>query len=113
MMAEMAGKKDEAAACRRTAESFARQWVKMADDGDHFRLAFDRPGGWSQKFNLVWDKLLGLKLFPPRSAQRRSRSCQRKLNRFGLPLDSRWLYTKTDWETWTATLADFARTSMR
>ena len=70
MMAEMAGKKDEAAACRRTAESFARQWVKMADDGDHFRLAFDRPGTWSQKYNLVWDKLLGLKLFPPEVARK-------------------------------------------
>ena len=67
-MCDMAGKKDEAAEYRRTAESFAKQWVKMADDGDHYRLAFDRPGTWSQKYNLVWDKLLGLNLFPPEVA---------------------------------------------
>jgi hypothetical protein len=106
MMAEMAGDKDEAAAYRRTAESFARQWAKMADDGDHFRLAFDRPGTWSQKYNLVWDKLLGLKLFPPEVARKEVEFYKRNLHRFGLPLDSRWLYTKTDWEVWTATLAD-------
>jgi hypothetical protein len=106
MMAAMAGKKEEAAAYRQTAESFARQWTKLADDGDHFRLAFDRPGTWSQKYNLVWDRLLGLGLFPPEVARKEVGFYKRNLDRFGLPLDSRWLYTKTDWEVWTATLAD-------
>jgi hypothetical protein len=104
-MCDVAGKKDEAAEYRRLAESFARQWVKMADDGDHYRLAFDRPGTWSQKYNLVWDKLLGLHLFPPEVAAKEVAFYKTKLNRFGLPLDNRADYTKTDWEVWTATLA--------
>jgi hypothetical protein len=38
------------------AKNFAARWVKEADDGEKFRLAFDRPGTWSQKYNLVWDR---------------------------------------------------------
>jgi len=104
-MCDMAGKKEQAAEYRRTAEKFAKQWIKMADDGDHYRLAFDRPGTWSQKYNLVWDKLLGLNLFPPEVAAKEIAFYKTKLNRFGLPLDQRAEYTKTDWEVWTATLA--------
>lgn len=105
-LCEMAGKPDQAAQCRRLAEDFARQWEKLADDGDHYRLAFDRPGTWSQKYNLVWDKLLGLRLFGRQVAAKEVAFYKRQLQPFGLPLDNRENYTKTDWEVWTATLAD-------
>ncbi len=104
-MCAMAGREDEAARYRRTAESFAEKWVNMADDGDHYRLAFNRPGTWSQKYNLVWDRLLGLNLFPAEVAAKEIAFYKTKLNRFGLPLDNRADYTKTDWTVWTATLA--------
>jgi hypothetical protein len=104
-LAGMLGKNQEQDLYHKTAQEFAQQWVKMADDGDHYRLAFDRPGTWSQKYNLVWDKVLDFHLFPAEVAAKETAYYQNK-SHFGFPLDNRRDYTKLDWEFWSATLAD-------
>ena len=86
------------------ARGYARRLVKEANDGDHLRLAFDRPGTWSQKYNMVWDRILGLNLFPAEVAQTEMAFYKKMQNQYGLPLDNRETYTKLDWITWTATL---------
>lgn len=78
------------------ARTYAKQWVELADDGDHFRLAFDKPGTWSQKYNLVWDRLLGLQLFGPDVRAKEIAFYKRQLQPYGLPLDNRSLFTKTN-----------------
>jgi hypothetical protein len=105
-LAEMAGKADVARDYRETAAQFARQWSELAGDGDHYRLAFDKPGTWSQKYNLVWDKLLGLNLFPREIARKEIAFYKTQQLKYGLPLDNRERYTKLDWILWTATLAE-------
>ena len=105
-LADMTGRKSEATKYRQLAQDMANRWVQMAQEGDHYRLAFDQSGTWSQKYNLVWDRILGLNLFPVKISQAEIRFYQAHLNKFGLPLDSRRDYTKLDWEVWTATLTD-------
>jgi hypothetical protein len=105
-LADMLGHQDAAAEYRRTAQEFAKKWVPMASDGDHYKLAFDKSGTWSQKYNLVWDRLLGLNLFPPEVARTEIAYYIAHQNKYGLPLDNRRPYTKLDWILWTAMLAD-------
>jgi len=105
-LCEKTGRKPEAKEYLRISQNFARAWVAKADDGDHFRLAFDRPGTWSQKYNLVWDKILGFNLFPSSVARKELDYYLKAQLKYGLPLDNRKTYTKLDWVFWTATLAD-------
>ena len=100
------GQHDIAAQYASMASDFAKRWVKLANDGDHFRLAFDRPGTWSQKYNLVWDHLLGLDLFPAEVAEKELAFYKTHQNKYGLPLDNRADYTKLDWLAWTASLSN-------
>jgi hypothetical protein len=91
---------------RQIAKTDAEHWLTAAAEGDHFRLAFDKPGTWSQKYNLVWDRILGLNIFPPEVAQKEIAHYKTVLQHYGVPLDSRTKLTKTDWSFWSATLAD-------
>ena len=106
------GLDDAAERYRALALGWAGRWQEMAADGDHYRLAFDAPGSWSQKYNLIWNRLLGLDLFPPEVAKKELGCYRTRLNAFGLPLDSRSTYTKLDWILWSACLTgdpdDFA-----
>jgi hypothetical protein len=106
MLADMTGHPREAAEYRKTAQEFARKWVDLAAEGDHYRLAFDKTGTWSQKYNLVWDKLLGLNLFDAAIARKEIAFYLTKQNQYGLPLDNRRDYTKLDWILWTATMTE-------
>jgi len=99
-------KSDIATQYSAAAKEMATKWQTMAKDGDHYRLAFDKPGTWSQKYNLVWDRLLDLQLFPASIRETEMAYYLQRLNTYGLPLDNRADYTKLDWEIWTATLVD-------
>jgi len=105
-LAGMLGKKDIENKYRNAAQDMGNQWAKMADDGDHYRLTFDQPGTWSQKYNLIWDRLLGFNLFPTEVASKEMAFYLTKQNKYGLPLDNRMDYTKSDWIIWTGCLTE-------
>ena len=103
-LCDMRGDKAKAEEYWKVAREFVQRWVKEADDGEKYRLAFDRPGTWSQKYNLMWDRILGLNLFPTEVSRKEMDFYKKTQNQYGLPLDNRETYTKLDWITWTATL---------
>ncbi len=105
-LARGVGKPEATQEYARLAAEMVAKWQTMAVDGDHYKLAFDKPGTWSQKYNLVWDQILGLGLFPAQVRQTELAFYLGHTNQFGLPLDNRADYTKLDWSVWTATLAD-------
>ena len=105
-MCRMRGDQANAEKYKQLAKADAEHWVKAAAEGDHFRLAFDKPDTWSQKYNLVWDRILGLNVFPPEVAQKEIAHYKTVMQRYGVPLDSRTKLTKTDWSLWSATLAE-------
>ena len=104
-LAHLLGKEGIAREYSKIAHAYAAKWIEMDKEGDHYKLAYDSPGTWSQKYNLVWDTLLGYDLFPQSVRDSEVAYYKSKLNQYGLPLDSRADYTKLDWEIWTATLA--------
>ena len=101
-----AGEEDEGEAYLQKAKSMAQTWEGKFEGRTHTPLTFDKPETWGQKYNLVWDLVFGLDLFSKETYKREVATYLAKQNEFGLPLDSRKDYTKSDWILWCATFAD-------
>ena len=100
------GKADEAEDYLAKAKAMADSWRERAANGDGtYRLAFDCPGTTSMKYNIVWDKLFGTKLMPETLFAGETAGALHRQLPYGLPLDCRKAYTKSDWLVWQATLA--------
>jgi hypothetical protein len=112
-LCEMLNKSAQGTPYRAAAEKMMADWMRLAADGDHYRLAFDRPDTWSQKYNLVWDRILDLSLFPAEVARAEVAHYLTKLQPFGLPLDSRSTYTTIDHALWASMISGDRRASQK
>ena len=103
-LAAAGGRPADARHYRSVSRRYIAQWEQRATDstGDHLKLAYDRDGTWSLKYNGYSDRLLGLHLIPESVAAKEAAWYRRRANTYGVPLDVRHVYTKADWEMWTA-----------
>lgn len=101
------GKADKAKELMVTAKRMADSWVTRAANGDgSYRLAFDQPGSFSMKYNVVWDGVFGFDLFDTQVIASELAGYRTRFQPYGLPLDSRKTYTKSDWLVWVASMAE-------
>lgn len=101
------GKERKAEKYRRAAEEYAAKWEEICyKDREYAPLTMDGAGAYSLKYNLLFDKLLGLKLFSEKTYRAEIAATHAFANRYGTPLDERKNYTKSDWLMWMAALGD-------
>ena len=103
----MLGRDEEAARYMSIAKEYAATVCDRAKNPDgSYRLAFDQEGTFSLKYNAVWDKLWGTELFPAEFYRGEINRYRQEALPYGVPLDSREKYTKSDWLLWAACLTD-------
>jgi hypothetical protein len=105
LLHELLGHADEAEYFRAAARDMAVKWEQMANDEDHYQLAFGQKGTWSLKYNLIWDVIFGTRIFDESIVRKEVAWYLKNQDKYGTPLDSREAYTKSDWLVWAAALA--------
>jgi hypothetical protein len=106
ILCEMDGRKDQADHYHQIAMEYAKKWEGLAQGNGHTTLTYGEPESWSLKYNMVWDRLFGSNLFSDAIQKGETAWYQRKLATYGIPLDNRKTYTKSDWEMWVAAWVD-------
>ena len=102
----LAGSEKDYETYHEKAKTMAKSWEDRAFDKDHYRLTFDGEGSWSLKYNTIWDKFFKSGLFSDQLYQMEIEYYLKKNQKYGVPLDNRKAYTKSDWILWSAAITD-------
>ena len=87
-----------------TASNYFSTWEYYGIDPSHNHtlLGYDWRSSWGLLYNTYPDKLLNLGLIPQSLFEMQSNWYPQVSQVFGVPLDNRHSYTKSDWQMWTA-----------
>ena len=99
------GNSEEAVYYKNAAEKMAKNVYSRARTDNGTALTLDGKG-WSLKYNAIWDQLFSFGLFDEEFYKAEIQRYKEEQNEYGVPLDSRRGYTKSDWILWAASMAD-------
>jgi hypothetical protein len=105
-LCDILGKKDLSDKYMAKAKEMLNYWLKKADAGTHLSRIYGKNETWSLKYNILYAKLVGLDIFPQDVIEREVDFYISKLNKYGVPLDERFTYTKADWLSWVAFMSE-------
>ncbi|KAK9895539.1 DUF1793-domain-containing protein [Cystobasidium minutum MCA 4210] len=80
-------------------------WEKLATSrkrSKHLVLSYEKGSSWMLAYNLYAEQLLGVVIVPKHIYERQDAFYPSQKRSFGIPLDSRRTWTKTDWLSWAA-----------
>ncbi|RDB22588.1 Glutaminase A [Hypsizygus marmoreus] len=88
------------------AADYVTRWQKLAasSTGQHLTLSYGDSSSWGLVYNLYAEKLLNFSIFPSSIYTMQTAWYKTVAQPFGIPLDTRHTYTKTDWEIYTAAI---------
>ncbi|KAI5923021.1 hypothetical protein F4810DRAFT_720661 [Camillea tinctor] len=103
-IARLAGNTYDALNFSTTAKAYYEQWEYFSVDPvhKHTTLAYQWRSSWGLLYNIYFDKLLNMGLVSESIYSMQSDWYATVSQIFGVPLDNRHHYTKSDWEVWTA-----------
>ena len=106
LIASALKKVDAAKTMMKKASDHAGKLVKLYESAPYTPLTLSSEAGdtFSLKYNLAADILMETNLYPQEFLDREIECYLSKNNAFGVPLDSRKDYTKSDWILWAASL---------
>ncbi|KAJ5113163.1 hypothetical protein N7456_001697 [Penicillium angulare] len=90
------------------ADLFFTQGLGTDEQQSHFVLEYpDFPDSWKTPYNIYPDLLLGLETFPPEAHQMSNDFFSTSVRgEYGVPLDNRQDWAKSDWNMWLASTFD-------
>ncbi|TFK45399.1 DUF1793-domain-containing protein [Heliocybe sulcata] len=112
MIADLMGDSSRVNNYSSIASSYVEQFTQFATStsGHHLTLAYGNESSWSLAYNLYADKLLNTQLFSDSVYQMQDSWYSNVGNTYGVPLDTRHTYTKSDWQIWTAAISTTTQT---
>ncbi|CAO1615405.1 unnamed protein product [Sympodiomycopsis kandeliae] len=106
-IADLIGQSSNASYYHNVSTKYIKQWQKYAlsKDRSHTKLSYQEDKSWGTLYNLFGDRLLNLELVPRTIYDIQDNWYPRVVEKWGVPLDSRHNWTKSDWQMFTSAIS--------